>query len=175
VPEDDLPEDDLAARIARLEDRAAISDVVIRYCTAVDRRDWDAFASCFADRVDVDHDDTGRATSTVSREEFVALVAEVLDGFTRTQHLSTNHEFEFGDDPDEAVCHSHMFAQHRLAGSPNGEVFDLRAIYDNRMVRTTQGWRLAGVFTHHRWIEGNEGAVDEARERVRAARGAVSP
>lgn len=37
---------DVEDRVRRLEDRQLILDVVVRYCVAVDARDWTMFASC---------------------------------------------------------------------------------------------------------------------------------
>lgn len=112
---------DMEARVRRLEDRAEISEVVIRYAMGVDRRDWTMFADCFTDPVHTDFSELGGAAGASPRAELVAGVAAVLDGFTVTQHLSPNHLIEFSDaDPDRAVCRSYMYAQHVLEGSPGG-------------------------------------------------------
>lgn len=121
---------DMEARVRRLEDRAEISEAVIRYAVSVDRRDWTMFAGCFTDPVYADFSEAGGAAATSPRAELVAGVAAVLDGFTVTQHLSPNHLIEFSDaDQDRAVCHSYMYAQHVLEGSPGGEFYLLRGSY----------------------------------------------
>ena len=161
---------DLEARIRRLEDRIAISERVIQYCLGVDRRDWTMFDRCFTNPVNTDYDARGVPSGTVTRADLVAMVSTALDGFTTTQHLSTNHVIEFDpDDPDRAVCTSAMYAQHLLEGSPNGEYYLLRAIYTNYMRRTPDGWRIEGIETEKRWEEGNRASVEEAIERSRAA------
>ncbi|MBA8793440.1 hypothetical protein FHX74_001045 [Friedmanniella endophytica] len=163
--------DDLEARIRRLEDRAAISETVINYGLAVDRKDWVAFARCFTDPVLTGYQD-GEPTGSTRRSALVAMVAEALDGFGLTQHLSTNHVITVDpDDPDRATCTSAMYAQHELPGSPNGEFYLLRAIYTDFMRRTDEGWRIEGIDTENRWEQGNLTAVDEAIARTRAARG----
>ena len=129
--------DDLEGRIRRLEDRQAIVDVVIRYCVAVDRRDWTVFAECFAPTVQTD-------SGEVSGAGFVARVEAALPGFRSTQHLSTNHVVTFEDaDPDRATCDSDMYAQHFLEESPGGTYYLLRARYSDRLVRTADGWKIA--------------------------------
>lgn len=161
---------DLESRIARLEDRAEISDVVTRYCTTVDARDWEGFATCFDESVATAFDSTGEPLETSPREEWVAQVAAVLDGFTHTQHISSNHVYEFGPASDRAICHSHMFAQHLLDGEADCSFYLLRATYTNHMVRTRQGWRIAGIHSHHRWVDGDEAAaISEARQRAERA------
>lgn len=164
--------DDLASRLRRLEDRADISEVVIRYCLTVDRKDWTAFGQCFTDTVLTGYQG-GKPTGSTSRAELVGVISEALDGFDLTQHLSTNHVITFdADDPDRAVCTSAMYAQHQLVGSPNGEDYLLRAIYTNHLRRTDRGWRIEGIWTERRWEDGNLTAVQEAVQRTRSERAA---
>jgi len=152
---------DLESRIQRLEDRQAIIDVVIRYCVAVDRRDWGMFADCFASTVSLD-------SGEVTREEFVAVVQGTLPGFRSTQHLSSNHVVTFDPgDPDRATCDSDMYAQHFLDESEGGTYYLLRARYSDLMTRTADGWKIRAITTTNRWEEGNLNAVAEATERVR--------
>ena len=153
---------DIEARVRQLEDRVLISEVVIKYCVAVDRRDWEMFADCFADTLHTDEGD-------ITRGEFVATVSGALDGFTVTQHLSPNHLISFDEnDPDRAVCDSYMYAQHLIADSPNGEFYLLRAWYRDHLVRTSDGWRIERIDSRQRWEDGNTTAVTEAIERVRS-------
>ena len=162
--------DDLVTRVRRLEDRAAISTTVISYCLHVDRRDWVAFTRCFTDPVLTDFQN-GQATGSTCRADLVALISEALDGFTHTQHLSTNHVITFHEtDPDTATCVSAMHAQHLLEGSPHGTFYLLRAIYTNHLRRKSDGWRIEGIETERRWEEGNLTAVEEAIERTRGRR-----
>ena len=133
---------DLESRIRQLEDRTQISEQVIRYAMGVDRRDWAMFADCFTDPVYADFSGGGIPAATVSRADLVARVSTALNGFTATQHISPNHVIEFdASDPDRAICHSYMYAQHLLRGSANGEFYLLRGSYANHMLRTPR--RLA--------------------------------
>ena len=49
----------LESRIRRLEDRAQISEQVVRYAMAVDRRDWAMLGHCFTDPVHADFTEAG--------------------------------------------------------------------------------------------------------------------
>lgn len=156
--------EELQRRVRLLEDRQEIVDLVIRYCVAVDRRDWDMFGSCLASSV-------RRDSGVLTREEFVAVVAGALPGFRSTQHLSSNQLVSFDtSDPDRAVCESDMYAQHFLEGSPGGDYYLLRARYRDEVVRTADGWKIEAITTTNRWEEGNLTAVAEAIERVRRNR-----
>ena len=159
---------DLESRIRHLEDRALISEQVIKYAIGVDRRDWTMFAGCFTDPVYADFSG-GSPAATVSRADLVEGVSKVLDEFTVTQHLSPNHIIEFDhNDPDRATCYSYMYAQHLLQGSDDGEFYLLRGSYTNHMLRTADGWRIERIIQHGSWQEGNTGAVAEAIARSQA-------
>ena len=157
---------DLESRVRELEDRTQISEQVIKYAVGVDRRDWDMFADCFTDPVYADFSAGGMPGETVARDVLVARISLALNGFTATQHLSPNHVVEFdARDPDRAVCHSYMFAQHLLEGADDGDYYLLRGSYTNHMLRTSDGWRIERILQHRSWEYGNRNAVTEAIAR----------
>ncbi|MDA0164384.1 nuclear transport factor 2 family protein [Solirubrobacter ginsenosidimutans] len=161
---------DLDARLRRLEDRTEISEQVIKYAMGVDRRDWSMFAACFTDSVYADFSAGGRPAATVSRDELADSVSAALDGFTATQHISPNHVIEFdAHDPNRAICHSYMYAQHLLLGAAGGDYYLLRGSYTNHMLRTAGGWRIEGIVQHRSWTDGNDNAVAEAIARTAPA------
>jgi SnoaL-like domain len=157
---------DLQSRLQRLEDRAQISEQVIKYAMGVDRRDWDMFTDCFTDPVYADFSAGGMPARHYARDDFVAEVSFALNGFTATQHLSPNHVIEFDAiDPDRAICHSYMFAQHLLEGAEAGDYYLLHGSYTNHMCRTDTGWRIERIVQHRSWEYGNTNAVAEAVAR----------
>ena len=74
--------------IRLLTDRVAIRDLLTRYATAVDRRDWDLYRSVFTTDAEIDYTSAGGIAGTV--DEVVAFLDEVLSGFEMTQHLVSN-------------------------------------------------------------------------------------
>jgi hypothetical protein len=157
---------DLESRMREPEDRALISERVIKYAIAVDRGDWEMFANCFTDPVHADFSASGVPAADFARDDLVTLVRGALSGFTATQHLSPNHIIEFDDnDPDRAICSSYMYAQHYLEGSKGGDFFLLRGSYTNHLVRTSDGWRIESLTHYASWSDGNQNAVTEATTR----------
>jgi SnoaL-like domain len=145
---------DVEARLRRLEDRALISERVISYAMAVDRRDWKMFAECFTDPVHADYSENGRPAADFARDDLVDIVRSAVSGYTATQHLSPNHVIDFDpEDPDRAICHSSMYAQHHLERSEDDEFLLLRGSYTNHMVRTADGWRIERLIQHVSWRE----------------------
>lgn len=79
------------AHLKRLLDREEISDVQLRYATAVDSRDWELFRTCFADEVEADYSSVfGTPPARLGADEFVAMIAPVMSTLTATQHMITN-------------------------------------------------------------------------------------
>lgn len=155
-----MSEMDLETRVRRLEDRNAIIDIVIKYATTVDAGDWTGLASIFTDPVHVDFSEAGMPAADFPRDQFVSFAEQGLAGWTARQHLSPNHQVEFGDDdPNTALCRSYMYAQHYLKDAPGGEFYLMRGSYDNYMVRSTDGWKITRVVQHISWLEGNRDAL----------------
>jgi SnoaL-like domain len=162
---------DIAARVRNLEDRALISEVIIRYAMGIDRRNWSMFADCFTDPVDTDYSERGHAAKTWARDEFVALVRARLSGFAGTQHISPNHVIDFDEaDPDRAICYSYMYAHHLLQGSKDGDLFLAVGHYTNHMRRSVSGWRIERIIQHVDWQQGNRSAVEESSARFAGPR-----
>jgi len=145
---------DLESRIRQLEDRALISECVIKYALGVDHRDWQMFRDCFTDPVYIDHSENGLPAGDYARDDFVALVREAVSTFAATQHLSPNHVIEFdASDPDRATCYSSMYAQHYRRRDDDEGLVLLRGAYTNHMRRTPEGWRITRQTQHVGWYE----------------------
>ncbi len=147
---------DLETRLQRLEDRTAISDVVITYATLIDRGDWARLGTLLTDPIHVDFSEAGLPAADFPRDAFVEFARQALEGWTALQHISPNHLVVFDDtDPDRAICYSYMYAQHHLEGSTDGGPYLMRGSYDNHMVRAADGWKITSLTQHISWIEGH--------------------
>jgi ketosteroid isomerase-like protein len=120
-------------------DRLAVADVMIRYATSVDQRDLDTYATCFTDDVVV----TGFMPEPLTpRGPYVSWVGEALSKYSQTHHLLGNQVVTV--DGDTAHLRTYVTASHVLA-SDNDTMVILWGIYDDRLVRTAEGWKI----THH--------------------------
>jgi len=114
------------------------------------------------DPVFVDFSEAGVPAAEFPREQFLAFAAQGLDGWTARQHLSPNHQVVFDDsDPDKAICYSYLYAQHYKKDAPGGDFYLMRGSYDNHVVRTQHGWRIARLVQHISWVEGNADALTD--------------
>lgn len=123
-----------------IADRAAISDVVISYATALDTRDWALLRSILLDPVHIDYTSFDPALDRrMPADDWVENVKQ-LAGFDATQHISSNHVHSL--DGDRASCVSYMQAGHFLK-RPEGDYHCfLYGHYINNLVRTSGGWKI---------------------------------
>ncbi len=153
-------------------DRTAISDVVIKYATALDRRDWGLMRSLLTDPVAIDYTSFDPALDLeMPAADWIARIQD-LEGFDATQHLSTNHVHTLMG--DEAICVSYMQAGHFLKRSDGSFACFLYGHYTNRLIRTGEGWRIRKCTLTITACHGDsrvfEWVFGKARE-ARAARG----
>lgn len=159
-----VPLPSVPTSLDELIDRAAIGDVVHGYATGVDRRDWALYRSIFTDRLDVDFTSWAGIRETMDADQWVAMVRATLAPFDATEHRLSNLVVTL--DGDRACCVAQMNARHML----DGRFQILGGFYTHQLVRTADGWRIAGCTLMITWEEGDRALFDEARERGPRAR-----
>ena len=148
-----------------LIDRAEISDVVLRYATAVDSRDWALYRSIFTEQLTVDFSSwSGDPEVTIPVGEWVELVSKTLSGFDATQHLSSNHVITVSD--EAATCVSYMVARHYLLEKGERLMHSIGGHYTNRLIRTEDGWKIARCALTVTWEMGDRNLFEIAAGRV---------
>lgn len=132
-----------------MADRLAITDLTIAYCWALDTKDWDGLDRVFA--VDV----TAELASPLLHgvEAIKARVARALEPLDDSQHIVTNHQIVI--DGDQASCRCYLHAQHVRRGVEGGDNYVIGGRYEDTMVRTPDGWRIAHRRLVSMWREGN--------------------
>jgi 3-phenylpropionate/cinnamic acid dioxygenase small subunit len=129
----------------RLQDRTEITEVLFRYGSSLDERDWDRLQTCFVDDVVSVLAGAAPIEGYAALEEAVRTALSVYDA---THHLIGNAEVEL--DGDRARLRANLLANHVLeAGN-----FVVGGVYREEMIRTDHGWRI----THHQldaiWMGG---------------------
>mgnify|MGYP001453042418 CR=1 FL=1 len=136
---------------SRLQDTAAVIDVVLGFARSLDVKDWAACRRCFEDEIETDYSDLrGEPPQTVKADDFVALRRAALERL-KTLHLSANHLVTV--DGDRATCVSAAVI-HRFRPE-DGERFDTYCAYTHALVRTPAGWKISKVKQTVYWNTGN--------------------
>lgn len=151
-----------------LVDRAEISDVLHRYATAVDLRDWALLRTCFTDPMEADFRSFGvREAFRGSVDDWIAAVRSTIDGCEATQHTSSNHTHNI--DGDSATCTSYVRADHFLKNDFGDDRYTVGGYYSHDLVREAEGWRIARYTLTVTWHRGNRHIMKLATRRAQSA------
>jgi hypothetical protein len=131
-----------------LADRLAIIDVTIAYTWALDTHDWDALDDVFLPDATA-----SLAEELEGREAIKRRIRRALDPLDDSQHMVSNHDVRV--DGDTATCRCYLQAQHVRRAANGGPNFIIGGRYEDRLVRTTAGWRIAHRALTMMWAEGN--------------------
>ena len=124
-----------------LLDRAEISDVLNRYSTAVDGRDWPLLRSIFADEVVFDiRSWRGGEPTLMPTDDWLARVKGQISGFDATRHYTSNHVHRIKG--DEAICVANVVALHYLVEGETRRMHASIGYYTKGLKRTAEGWLI---------------------------------
>jgi 3-phenylpropionate/cinnamic acid dioxygenase small subunit len=118
------------------QDRDDITDVLVRYATGIDRRDWPLFRTVFTDDCQLDYGDIGRFDGVDAVTEFMDQ-AHAMAG--HTLHRLTN----FAVDVDGDTARARAYVDALIFAPDNQTGVNAVGFYDDDLVRTPGGWRIA--------------------------------
>jgi 3-phenylpropionate/cinnamic acid dioxygenase small subunit len=118
------------------EDRQDISDVLVRYATGIDRRDWTLFRTIFTDDCELDYGEIGSWKGADAVTEFMQQ-AHALAG--HTMHRLTNQVITVNGD----AAQSRTYIDALIMFADNNSGVNAAGFYDDELVRTEQGWQIA--------------------------------
>jgi len=136
-----------------LLDRAEISDLLYRFASCLDAKDYQGYAENFVEGGYVElPEPTSKVGGTFKmyKEKMPELMPRGLAKYTGTHHLSTNHQITI--EGDAATSRSYLQAVH--VGETPFEHWDGGGWYDSTYRRTAQGWRFVGVRLNILWLTG---------------------
>jgi 3-phenylpropionate/cinnamic acid dioxygenase small subunit len=122
--------------MSELQDRQDISDLLIRYATGIDRRDWDLFRTVFTADCRLDYGEIGVWDGVEAVTEFMD-VAHAAAGYL--MHRISNIVIDLQGDRANTRCYVDAW----IMASDNNSGVNARGFYDDEIVRTDAGWRIA--------------------------------
>ncbi|MCZ8380006.1 nuclear transport factor 2 family protein [Mycobacterium sp. CPCC 205372] len=119
-----------------LEDRLDIADVLVRYATGIDRRDWPLFRTVFTDDCVLDYGEIGSWDGIDAVADFMEQTHAMAG---HTLHRMSNKAIAV--DGDTASARSYVDALIMSADNTSG--VNAVGFYDDDLTRTAEGWRIA--------------------------------
>jgi 3-phenylpropionate/cinnamic acid dioxygenase small subunit len=118
------------------EDRQDISDLLVRYATGIDRRDWSLFRTVFTDDCELDYGEIGTWQGVDAVTDFMD-TTHAMAG--HTLHRLTNQAITL--DGDKASARTYVDAVIMFGDNQSG--VNAWGFYDDEIVRSADGWRIA--------------------------------
>jgi 3-phenylpropionate/cinnamic acid dioxygenase small subunit len=154
-----------------LLDRTRIVDVISRYATGLDARDWELWRSVFPEETVFDlsswNDVPGRLLNT---DRVVAAQARLFAELSVTQHFITNHRVEITGDSARVLAH--MRAEHWIDTTDEAQCarYTMFGYYDDDLIRTPDGWKISRMQLRVTRTQGDRWVMEEAQRRMQAKR-----
>ncbi len=137
--------------IQEISDRIQIDDLLTRYTVAIDTKDWKLLDTCFTPDAYVDYTTSGGTKGAYP--EVRAWLEKALSVFPMTQHFISNTTVEI--DGDRAKSRTYVI---NPMGFPKDDgslhIFTVGAYYNDELVYTDEGWRIANRFEEQAVLDG---------------------
>ncbi len=118
------------------EDRQDISELLVRYATGIDRRDWPLFRTVFTDDCELDYGVIGVWNGVDAVAEFMEQTHAMAG---HTMHRLSNQAITVDGDKAEA----RTYIDGLIMAADNKSGVNAIGFYDDEIVRTPDGWRIA--------------------------------
>ncbi len=153
------------ANVQLLLDREDISQVLYRYATAIDTRDWDLLATCFTKDLEADFRAFGGREIVKGRDIWLEAIKSTIAGLDATQHLTANHVHTV--DGDSGTLVAYLQALHRLDTARSDPEYTVGGYYTCDMLRGEDGqWRMRRYSLSVTWHRGNRDILRQAQRRL---------
>jgi 3-phenylpropionate/cinnamic acid dioxygenase small subunit len=125
---------------AELSDRLEIRELLDRYAAVVDERRWDALLEVFTPDAQVDYTSTGGKSGAL--RPVMEWLARALAPWPLNLHFVTNAAIELAGDRARSRCYFQA-PMGRVLPDGTQEIITNAGWYDDELVRTPAGWRIA--------------------------------
>lgn len=141
----------MAFTAQELSDRSEISDLLARYCRAIDDKDWALLEQVFTPQAELDYTESGGIAGRYP--EVRAWLEKALAAFPETLHYITNTEITL--DGDQARARTAVYNPMFFANPGGGRHhFAVGGFYLDELRRTPAGWRITKRRERQAFLEG---------------------
>ena len=134
-----------------ISDRIQIQDLLTRYTVAIDTKDWSLLDTCFTPDAEVDYTSTGGIKGAYP--EVRKWLEQALSIFPMTVHFISNSTVTL--EGDRATARTYVLNPMGFK-NPDGSLhlFTVGGTYNDRLVRTADGWRIAARSEEQAFMQG---------------------
>ena len=118
------------------EIRQDVADLLVRYASGIDQRDWKLLRSCFTDDCVADYGDIGRWNSG---DEITAWMRATHTPLGPTLHRITNQALTASG----GAVSVRSYVDVIVLGPDDARGAQAAGYYDDLVVRTDEGWKIA--------------------------------
>lgn len=127
------------------ESQAQIAEVLVRYATGIDQRNWDLFRTCWTSDVVADYGDIGQFSGIDALTDFMFASH---NGMGSTHHRLTNFDIVINEGGGRADVRCYVHAVLIAVPGDASTWIDALGHYDDVFVRTADGWRISHRNVH---------------------------
>ena len=147
----------MALTLEQLNDRIEIEELLARYSRALDHRQWADLEAIFTPDGEFDAGGLGHPHGPAAIR---AMIEGTIGGLDATQHLVGKSIIEFSADGDSAEVRTYLISQHIRESAPGPiKHYFLGGEYADRVVRTSDGWRIAYRRLDRMWKQGDRAVI----------------
>ena len=141
---------------------ADISNLISRYFSAVDERDWDGAKVLMSNPFHLDYSSFGGGEPAyLDPEGILAAWSGFLPGFDHTHHQIGNLDMQIYGDSARVSCY--VTATHAI----DERVWTVVGTYNIPLVRTGEGWQLSGIQFLYKYQAGALVLPADAKQRMK--------
>jgi len=143
--------------IREISDRQGITELLTRYCTAVDTSDYTLLDTCFTPDARLDMSRLGGPVCAYP--EFRQWLESSLQYLDSMQHSITNTVFEIDGDVARTKT---IFTNTNSMKKPDGsaQVFTVGGYYVDELAYTSTGWKICGRSEELSYFDGERPSRD---------------
>jgi ketosteroid isomerase-like protein len=139
--------------VTALQDRVAISDVLYRYASTIDRFDWDGVRSTLSDDLTARY---GNGDAIEGGDTVAGWIAEACADVVWQHHLLSVYHVEVDGDHAKALVYH---TSYQMFGDDTDSAKLLVGRYHNELRREADGWKISSLLLELLW---GESRVDAA-------------
>ena len=138
--------------LQQVSDRIEINDLLIRYTTAIDQKDYALLDRCFTPDAHLDYTSAGGVAGDYPKVR--AWLEKALAPFPMTVHYVTNSVVDL--DGDTARARTAVLNPMGFQDADGAmHTFTVGAYYNDVLVRTTEGWRIRERIEESKFMDGD--------------------